>query len=605
MSTVRFDPSKITVNLVTDSESAARFIEWVKEVPDQLIGLDVETDGLNWFDGQLRLVQFGTMTTGWAVPFQEWRLLVHEGLRILSDRNKFFVGHNFKFDLHWIERNTGWLPNDWRFVHDTMLLAAVLSSSGSKALKDLSEFYVWDDAKIGQQALKDDMKKGGWDWATVPVNLPSYWIYGVLDTILTVHLFYILLDKCQAAGCVEAYQVEMGAFPVLYAIERKGMLLDAEHCTNQQQQLLARAREIEDELINYGIDNVSSNTQLALALERGGVTLTETTATGKWKMDKDTFELLAATQDHPILHLVSEYRTCIKVANTYYANFLAYQRSDGRCHPFYRPTGAKTGRMSATEPAIQTVPRPDVDKAEWVRQVRNAFIAPQGHLLVSTDFSNVEARIFADFADEEGMKQAFREGLNLHKFTASRIFNKPIETIDKSHSEYTTAKNTLFCKLFGGGAGKIAITAGIPLHEAEIAVAGLNAAFPGMKAFQQRSMKIATDNLQAHGQAFIRAIDGRILSMAETDDRYYAFTNWQIQSAACITLKRRLAVIDSMGLTEYCVAAIHDEIVAEIPDDFEEEFHRLITEAMTDEYTFSVPIVCAVGEGAVRWGDAK
>lgn len=927
----RFDPSNVTVNLVTDSLSAHQFIDWIKTVPDQLIGLDVETDGLNWYDGTLRLVQFGTLDTGWAVPFQEWRYLVTEALRYLTERNKFFVGHNFKFDLHWIERNTGWLPPEWRYVHDTMLLASVLSSSGSKALKDLSEFYVWPGAKIGQQALHDDMKRGGWDWGTVPVTLPSYWIYGVLDTILTVNLFYVLLDKCQAAGCMEAYTVEMGAFPVLYSIERKGMLLDSDHCIREQEALLRRAYEIEAELAQYDINNVASTAQIALALERGGVELTAKTDTGKWKMDKDTFEILAATQDHPVLHLVEEHRMCLKVANTYYANFLAYQRSDGRCHPFYRPTGAKTGRMSATEPAIQTVPRPDVDKAEWVRQVRNAFVAPQGFVLVSTDFSNVEARIFADFADEEGMKQAFREGLNLHKFTASKIFNKPYDSIDKQNSEYTTAKNTLFClptttkaltidgpkhvdelrvgdlvagyrsdgmvdwtpiraihrpgvqevitfgnrhrrfratadhrwvaerridrgaagrkwesnqeittekfllssgdtrlvlsaqfdqvdrsgltpgqacllgwlitdghvrwssvtsgctsqaggrkvgvqgriaqtkhigrfeienllaeyirhsdgegydvhpqairdlfdatglnrdysnlsavvlrmgmkqitefcravwfaegtqstntisqnrgpkydairlavfmngmfpgmsrvvktdydtshiccsfsrgartmtaarvqefernfeevwcistdldsfvavdddtyfltrncKLFGGGAEKIAATAGIPIHEAEIAVAGLNAAFPGMKAFQQRSIQIAKDNLQAHGQAFIRAIDGRILSMVETDDRYYAFTNWQIQSAACITLKRRLAVIDALGLTEYCVAAIHDEVVAEIPEEYEEEFKELITEAMTDEYSFSLPIVCATGEGAVRWGDAK
>jgi DNA polymerase-1 len=595
----------MTVHLVTDSESAHQFIEWIKDVPDQLIGLDVETDGLDWYDGVLRLVQFGTLDTGWAVPYQEWRHLVMEALRILTERRKFFVGHNFKFDLHWIERNTGWVPKDWRYVHDTMLLAAVISSSGSKALKDLSEFWVWSGAKSGQDALKEDMKRGGWDWGTVPIDLPSYWVYGVLDTILTVNLFYVLLEQATRTECMEAYRVEMGAFPVLYAMERKGLLLDAEHCKTQNEQLYKRMAEIEAEVSQYGITNIGSTAQIALALERAGVELTAKTDSGRWKMDKDTFELLAAMQDHPLLHIVSEYRSAERMTGTYYENFLRYQRSDGRCHPFYRPVGAKTGRMSATEPAIQTVPRPDTDKAEHVRQVRNAFVAPDGHVLISTDFSNVEARIFAHFADEEGMKQAFLRGENLHKFTASQIFNKPIESIDKQHSEYTTAKNTLFCKLFGGGAEKIAITAGIPLAEAEAAVAGLNAAFPGMKAFQRWSIQTATDNLKVHGQAFMRSIDGRILSMVETDDRYYAFTNWQIQSAACITLKRRLAVIGAMGLTEYCSAAIHDEVVAEVPEEYEEDFRREIEEAMTDMESFSVPVVCSVGEGAVRWGDAK
>lgn len=580
-------------------------MNWVREVPDQLIGLDVETDGLDWYDGRLRLVQFGTMTEGWAVPFEEWPGMVKDALTTFDARNKVWVGHNFKFDLHFIERRTGWLPRDWRFVHDTMLLAGVLNSSASKALKDLSEHYVWKGAKDGQKALKEDMKKGGWTWGTVPVTLPSYWVYGVLDTIITVALFYTLLEKGTAAGVMDAYTVEMGAFPVLYAMERKGMLVDSEHCHTEQDQLLGRADEIEEAVTHFGIDNIGSTAQITMALQEVGIELTEKTESGRWKMDKDTFDIIAATHDHELLHLIQEYRSIIKLSSTYYSNFLKYQRSDGRCHPFYWAAAAKTGRMSATEPAILTVPRPDDDKSDAVRAVRNSFVAPDGHVLISTDFSNVEARIFAHFAQEHGMIDAFNQGINLHKFTASQIFGKPIEEIDKAMSEYTIAKNTLFCTLFGGGAAKIAVTAGISLAEGKAAQDGLYRAFPGIKAFQKRSTMVATDNLHAHGQAFIRGVDGRILAMAETDDRYYAFTNWQIQSTANVVLKQRLAVIDNMGLAEFMIAAIHDEVVAEIPEDFEEEYRILIEEAMSDESTFSLPIVCATGDGAVRWGDAK
>lgn len=600
-----FNPAEVNIQLVTDSTSAFDFLHWIQNVPDQLIGLDVETDGLDWFDGRLRLVQFGTLTEGWAIPFEPWIALVIEALNTLNDRNKCIVGHNFKFDMHFIEQRTGWLPKDWRFVHDTMLLASVLNSSASKALKDLSEHYVWAGAKSGQNALKKDMKDNHWTWGTVPVTLPSYWIYGTLDTIFTVHLFYILLEKATASGCMDAYAVEMGAFPVLYMMERKGMLLDREHCVTEQNKLLAECERIEVEVRQYGIENIGSTAQIALALEEAGVPLTEKTDSGRWKMDRDTFDLLAATHDHPLLHLVQAYRSATKLSSTYYSNFLKFQRSDGRCHPFYWAAAAKTGRMSATEPAILTVPRPDDDKSDAVKEVRNSFVAPEGFVLISTDFSNVEARIFAHYAGEEGMKQAFRDGVNLHKFTASQIFQKPIEEIDKQHSEYTIAKNTLFGKLFGAGVARTAITAGISLERAQEAHDGLNRAFPGMKAFQRRSTMVATDNLKAHGQAFIRGADGRILAMVETDDRYYAFTNWQIQSTANVVLKRRLAVIHNMGLAEYMIAAIHDEVVAEIPEDFEEEYKVLITEAMSDDSMFSLPIICATGDGAVRWGDAK
>lgn len=586
-------------------DTAFEFLDWVRHVPNQLIGLDVETDGLDWYDGQLRLVQFGTLTEGWAIPYQAFRHLVIEALRILTARRKYFVGHNFKFDLHFIERATGWLPVEWRYVHDTMLMAAVLNSSGSKALKDLSEFYVWRGAKSGQTALKDDMKKGGWTWGTVPVDLPSYWIYGVLDTILTVHLFYVLHEKCINAGTMDAYEVERGATPGLYAIESNGMLLDAEHARSQQAGLWQRNSVIEHEVLQYGIDNINSTAQLALAFLDAGVELTEKTGTGKWKMDKDTFDLIAAINDHPLVNLVKEHRSGTRMASTYYGNFLQYQRSDGRCHPFYRPVVARTGRMSADSPAILTVPRPDEDKSVAVREVRNSFVAPDGHVLISTDFSNIEARVFADYAGEEGMKQAFRDGINLHKYTASQIYGKPIESIDKQHSEYTLAKSCLFAKLFGAGTAQIAITAGVPMAVAQETVNGLERAFPGMKEFQRRSIQMGTDNLKAHGQAFVRGIDGRILAMVETDDRYYAFTNWQIQSAACVILKKRLAALHAMDMTQFLVAAIHDEVVAEIPEDFEEEYKMLVKDAMEDHEMLSVPIISSTGDGAVRWGLAK
>lgn len=586
-------------------ELAFDFLDWIKHVPDQLIAVDVETSGLDWYDGKLRLVQFGTLTEGWAVPFEGYQALVKQALVILDERGKFFVGHNMKFDLHWLERHAGWLPSDWARVHDTMLLAAVINSSGAKGLKDLAEHYVWDGAKVGADALKADFKRGGWNWATVPVTLPSYWVYGIIDTILTANLFYILHTIGTSKTVMEAYETERAAMPPLYKIERKGMLLDSEHVRTQRAICQAKCDQIETLVTQYGIENISSPPQIALALIRAGVELTETTDTGKWKMDKDTFDLIAATNDHPLLRLVSEYRSMRRMKATYYDNFLLFQRSDGRCHPFYRPVVARTGRMSASEPAILTVPRPDEDKSIQVKEVRNSFVAPDGHVLISTDFSNVEARIFAHFAHEDGMKEAFEKGINLHKYTASQIFQKDIDSIDKSHSEYTIAKNTLFGKLFGAGVLRTAITAGISLEAAQAASDGLHRSFPGMKRFQKEMQMTATDNLHNYGQAFIRGIDNRILAMVETDDRYYAFTNWAIQSTACIVLKRRLAAIDAMGLSDFCVAAIHDEVVAEIPVDFEEEFKVLIAEAMTDEHLFSLPIVCSIGESADRWGDAK
>jgi DNA polymerase-1 len=594
-----FDPNNVKIAFVRNMDDAFNFLEWVKTVPDQLIGLDVETDGLNWFDGRLRLVQFGTLTEGWAVPFEENKALVTEALRILDERQRVFVGHNFSFDLHFIQRATGWLPSDWARVHDTLFLASVINSTGAKGLKDLSEYYVWDGAKSGQDALKNDMKRGGWDWGTVPVDLPSYWIYGVLDTILTVALFWVLRRRATEAAVMDAYEVERAARPAIFAIENNGMLLDSEHARAKQDELHQRCAQIENEVLQYGIDNINSTAQIALAFLDAGVELTEKTASGQWKMDRETFDIIAATNNHPLVNLVNEHRSATKMASTYYGNFLDFQRSDGRCHPFYRQVVARTGRMSADSPAIMTVPR-----ASTNADVRNSFVAPEGHILVSTDFSNVEARVFAHFAQEAGMIQAFKDGIDLHCYTAKEIFQMS-EMPSKDDPHRQIAKSVLFALAFGAGTAKIAVTAGVPFADADRAVKGLHRAFPGIKDFQRRSTQAAVDNLNAHGQAFVRGLDNRVLAMVESSDAYYAFTNWQIQSAACVILKKRLAVLDSMGMSKYLVACIHDEVVAEIPEDFEEEYGRLVSEAMQDNQLLSVPIVSATAQGAVRWGDCK
>lgn len=921
MTTPVFDPSNINVQLVTDTSLAFEFLRWISDDRSPIMGVDTETDGLDWFDGKLRLVQFGNLTEGWAIPFERFSNLVLEALEILSKRRTHIVMHNHRFDLHWLDRHAGWQVKDWSLVHDTMLLAGVIDSSGTKALKDLAEFYVHPLAKVGQSALKADMKKGNWEWGTVPIELPSFWLYACLDTILTVHLFYVLLDKAQQSGCMEAYATERGAMPTLYSIERKGMLVDSEYCSTHQESLLRRCEEIETEVSGWGIDNVGSLPQLAVAFERAGVELVDKTGSGKWAMNKDAFEgIVARNGEHPLVTLIDNYRGNMKMANSYYANFLKYQKSDGRVHPSYRQMQAKTGRMSCADPAMQTIPRPDDNAPEAARLVRNAFVAESGHVLISTDFSNVEARIFAHFAQEEGMLKAIRDGINLHQYTAQRIFN--LDTlVDKSDKRYTTAKNTLFCvptttkaltvdgpksvdelrvgdmvagysggaiywtpvrqihnlglmetirfgnnhrsftatanhrwvgekrwlrdgipvwepctmttedflsvkgnrrivlsapfdvvdqsglsvlqasllgwlitdghihwnksknppetiglsatitqikkvgreaierdlhtvirsktdvnfviypqavrdlftssglnrdysnlyhivlkmgteqvtafmdaawlaegclsrntisqnegfkydairlatfmtgkvpgksrlaiggiptnkvcrqftlsqpllssdnsqifgvqtepvwcvttdldswvaldddgmyfltgncTIFGGGPSKISATAGISIEEGQAAYKGLHTAFPGIKKFQKVCEQNGIDNLNQYGKAFVRGVDGRILSMIESDTRWYAFTNWIIQSTAAIVLKQRLSVIDNMGLTSFCVAAIHDEVLAEVPDEDAEDFKVAIQEAMNDSTSYTIPIVATSGNGAVRWGD--
>lgn len=597
-----FDPTKVEINLVQTLDDVGRFMDWIKS-GHKVIGFDIETDGLDWYDGKVRLVQFGSFTEGWAVPFEWWQRLVLEALEHLHKTRALIVGHNVGgFDLTWIRRAIGFVP-DWSRVHDTMLAAALLDSAGSRALKDLSSVYVSPIAKMGQTALKDDMKRGGWDWATVPVTLPAYWMYGVLDTVLTVNLFATLMPMIDRYGLRTAYDAERHTERVLHNVSYRGIRTDLDHARRERDRLTSRCAEIQDQVrTEYGIDNLSSGPQLAQAFVSTGVRLTEKTPSGQWAMNADALEIVAALNgDHPLVSLVSEYRKGIKYSSTYYDNVLKYTRSDGRVHPYYRQVAARTLRMSANDPPIQTWPRvnPDGSNAE----PRNVFVADADHSFVSADFSNVEARVFAVLAGDTGMQRAFLDGVDLHCWTGGQMYEGGVP-LEKGDPRRQRSKNSLFTTLFGGGPEKLAVTAGITTEEAVDTLRLLKSSFPSIATYSREMQREAQDMMNLTGRAGIRLADGRILRMGEDDDRFYAFVNYSIQGTARMILGQRLAALDNAGLAEYAVAVIHDEVVFELPDESIEEARAEIAEYMSDHEMFTVPIVASVGKPAKRLGEA-
>lgn len=597
-----FDPSTVEVHLVQTLDDVHQFMEWAKS-GHRFIGFDIETDGLDWYDGRVRLVQFGSLTEGWAIPYEWWPRVVLSALEHFRATNALIIGHNVGgFDLTWMRRASGFVP-DWSRVHDTMLCAALLDSAGSRALKDLSAVYVSPVAKMGQTALKDDMKRGGWDWATVPVTLPSYWGYGVLDTILTVNLWHTLMPMIERHGLRRALDTERHVEKVLHNVSYRGIRTDLDHCRAERDRLTARCAEIQEHVrTEWGIDNISSGPQLAAAFVNSGVHLTEKTPSGQWAMNSDALEVIAALNgDHPLVALVTEYRRSHKFTATYYDNVLKFTRSDGRVHPYYRQVAARTLRMSANDPPIQTWPRVGADGSN--SEPRNAFVADDGHSFVSADFANVEARVFAVLAGDTGMQQAFLDGVDLHCWTGGVMYNRGTP-LEKGDPRRQRSKNSLFTTLFGGGPEKLAVTAGITTDEAVETLRLLKGAFPSITSYSRTMQRQAQDMENETGRAGIRLADGRILRMGEDDDRFYAFVNYSIQGTARMILAERLAALDNAGLADYAVAVIHDEVVFELPDESIEEARSEIGDYMSDHEMFTVPIVASVGKPAKRLGEA-
>jgi DNA polymerase-1 len=588
-------------HMLTSIDQTQEFIDWINS-PRPYIGIDTETSGLDWFDGKLRLVQFGDRDSGWALDPRTWLGLIEWAIERLRGHRVHFIFHNCRFDLHWLDQHTeldvaSW---DWSMIHDTQSIATLVDFGVGKGLKDLAVHYVHQVANMGQTLLKKDMKTGGWGWHDVPVNLPSYWIYGVIDTILTVRLYEVLWPRIARFGMQEAYAVEQGVVEPLFHIERNGMLLDSEWCNEKISQNHDKLDQIE-RLVHkeYKLENVRSGDQIAHAFIEAGIEMIAKTAGGKWKTDRDTLEEIELRTNHPLAKLVMDQRRLTKMTSSYYEAFLTHQRSDGRIHPSYRQMQAATHRMSATMPAIQTVPasRTDIN-------VRNSYMAREGHQFMSCDYSNAEAKVFAHLAQDPVLIEAIMSGQDLHAVTAMKIFGLPAPA-SKDSDERQISKNALFASLFGSGPATFARTAGCTVEHATFVLNGLYSSYPRMKPYQREVMRQAEDNLTSTGRAYISLSDGRQLSLGSNDDRLFAMTNFSVQGEASVLMKRGLVNASNMGLNKYLSACVHDEILVEVPEDETQEIGLALQEAMEDFERYSVPLAAEPGDPAVRWGDSK
>jgi DNA polymerase-1 len=222
---------------------------------------------------------------------------------------------------------------------------------------------------------------------------------------------------------------------------------------------------------------------------------------------------------------------------------------------------ARTGRMSISGLALQTLPSSD-------QMIRRALLADEGHVMVSTDFAAVELRVLAALADVKRMKEAIRDGRDLHDFTAGLVFGPGFT---KQHRKIS--KGIAFGKVYGGGAATIARQTGAPYDEVVKALAAYDRAYPEIKRFANRHQREA----RANGMVTV-TVTGRHLPLDR--DRAYAVTNYQVQSAARDVLGQALINMDEAGLTAYLRLPIHDEVLASVPANEATDYAREIERCM-------------------------
>jgi DNA polymerase-1 len=597
----------VKLHLVDSVEKATEFLTWLGERrPHAAIAIDTETGelpgglrehALSPWHGQLRLVQVGDGEQGWSIPWKEWSGVFYQAM------DKFdgpIVCHNIAFEARWFDIHSRWdIP--WYRAHDTMIMAHIIDPLGSGALKRLAAQLVDYRAVQLQSGLDEGLVKNGWTWGTVPINYEPYWAYGALDTVLTMRLFDQFYDKCGVGKPYSmAYELEMAARKIVTRMEINGARVDLEYSKQKYDELITYTEQVKQWVKKtYNGTSVTSNIQMVRLFERLGAEITEYTPSGQKSMTKDQLELLIRDGSSEIKNLaetVLKQRKADKIAGSYFLNFLE-KSVNGFVHPSVKTLGARTGRMSITDPALQTLPKGDAT-------VRRAFIPKdENHVIVTSDLDQVEFRMFASLSEDPNLINLFHlaDATGSDPFTeiGRQVYQEP--NMQRSDKRRSLIKGVVYGRLYGAGVAKQAITAGVPEEQMRAVSDSFDINYPGMISFQKSIEDVGMRRLRSEGQGYVYTWTGRRIPCDE--GRVYTLVNYLIQGGAAEVFKNNLVKLDQADLTEMLIVPVHDEIVLQCPRKDVEEVKQLVQKCMTTTENWAVPLTAGVDGPLETWGD--
>lgn len=569
--------SDVKLTLIDSFDEACDFVTWLGE-RRPVLAIDTETEGFHWWRDRIRLVQIGDARHGWAMRWDRWSGLVEEALRRYDGP---IAMHNFKFDSEFLKHTGVDVP--MHLVDDTRTMAHLIMPARPTGLKPLSASYLGSGAVSGQDQLHTFMKKHKWDWKTVPVDLPEYWIYGALDTVLTATIWELMQPEHSVNR--EIYDIEMAAQNALMEMEMRGARIDLEYASTKGAELRQWANEARAwAQQEYGGNfNIGSSRQLAQMLMSQGWEPTVFTDSGQPSTAKEVLENI----DLPLAKLAIDVKHAEKMASAYFDNFI--ELTDGEfLHAKFNPIGARTGRMACTEPNLQNQPRDAL--------VRDAFIPREGNKLVLVDYDQMEVRLTAHFVNDPDYIQAIMTEEDIHRYTAAQIYTVSQGEVTKPMRQVT--KNAVYAIIYGSGIATFAKTAGVSTAEAKRVMDGFNSAYPRVPAFKRELEQYVLSN-RIDGMPAIRTPYGR-LQVAD-EDKTYKLMNYLVQGTGADVLKLKIAELASTDIGQYMIMPIHDEIIFDVP---EEDAKEVMAEAMKIMtcHDFKVPLTV---DGTIvdRWGD--
>ncbi len=519
---------------------------------------------------------------------------------LLESEKHAKVGHNLKYDAH-VLANHGITLRGMRF--DSMLESYVWNSVAIRHDMDsAAEKY------LGMRTIhyEDVAGKGAKQipFSQVPVDKAAE--YSAEDADVTLRLHQVLWPQIGTAPVLKKLyeEIEQPLVPVLLGMEHHGVLLDRQMLRTQSSELAKRLMEVLGEAHKEAGApfNLDSPKQLCTILfEKMQLPVLRKTPTGQPSTAEDVLEELAETYALP--KLILEHRGLSKLKSTY-TDKLPEQinQKTGRVHTSYHQAVAATGRLSSQDPNLQNIPI----RTPEGRRIRQAFVAPPGHLLLAADYSQIELRIMAHLSGDAGLLNAFANDQDIHQATAAEVLGLPLESV--SAEQRRSAKAVNFGLIYGMSAFGLAKQLGIPRGAAQEYIDLYFARYPGVKRYMEET------RAQAKAQGYVETVFGRRLYLPDINARNKQFQqaaeraaiNAPMQGTAADIIKRAMISVDQVcaaGAGARLIMQVHDELVFEVEHSRVGEVTEAVRTHMMGAAALRVPLKVDVGTGA-NWDEA-
>lgn len=516
---------------------------------------------------------------------------------ILENPNIDKIGHHLKYDAHVLE-NHGIHLQGWYF--DTMLASYVLNSVATRhGMDDVARVYLSHFTTTFEQIAGKGAKQKTFN----QIELEVAAAYAAEDAHVTYRLYEVLDEKLKAVPELShiLHHIEMPTARVLTLMEENGIQLDLAFLAQLGNDFEGAIASLEQQIIELAGEsfNVSSPKQVGEVLfDKLGLKGGKKTSTGQYSTNESILEKL----EHPIAELILEYRGLTKLKSTYTDGLIKQANEhSARVHTSYHQALTATGRLSSTDPNLQNIPV----REQIGRQIRKAFVAPQGRVLLAADYSQIELRLMAHFSQDDALVDAFNHNQDVHRRTAAEVLGIALE--DVTGDQRRQAKAVNFGLLYGMSEFGLTRQLGFSRQESQDYIKKYFHRYPGIYEYMQRTRQVALE------QGYIETISGRRLYTPDINARNMmvrkaaerAAINAPLQGSAADIIKMAMIAVDKILPQDQAklLLQVHDELVFEVDAEIADQLAEQLRDVMQSVMQLSVPLIVEVGKG-LNWDEA-